>query len=290
MGSFFKLLRPHQWVKNMLIFVPLITAHQLFNPHIFRIALVSAVTFCGVSSALYIFNDILDRHSDRTHPVKRFRPIAAGTISIVAAASIAGVLFCAAMTGAFLYSNSLMGFLFLYAMVSASYSLFLKRLFLVDVFVLTGLYLLRLGVGFVVTGLAYSAWLLAFAVFFFLGLALLKRAIELREVVQAGEFVSRRGYRKVDFPVVSQFGMVSSCISSLVLVLYLNSDQMIRLYKHPIILWLVCPLVLFWTIRLWALMFRGEVNEDPVRFVIRDIPSYGVSIAIGAVLLGAVGL
>lgn len=273
--AYLRLLRPHQWLKNVLLFVPLISSHKLFQADLELRCLGMFAAFGAVASALYIWNDLLDLDSDRRHPTKRRRPLASGEVPLARAAWIAVVLLGLGMTGGALLGRTPLAVLAIYAVTSAIYSLRLKRMVLVDVFTLAFLYMIRVLGGGVVTGIVVSEWLLAFTLFWFLSLALAKRAAELYNMTGDG-VAPGRGYRVEDRAQLNSFGIASAFLSSMVMALYIDSAQVRTLYRHPSALWLLWPMLLFWILRLWLIAHRGELDEDPVVFAVRDRTSYAL--------------
>jgi len=276
-----KALRPHQWVKNLIVFVPIITSHQMgFWPLLAGAAAFTALCLCA--SAGYVLNDLIDLDADRHHPVNRQRPFAAGNLPLPLGLLLVPLLFATSAFVAWQMTQSLVALLGLYLVVTTLYSSHLKRVPLLDVFVLAGLYTLRLIAGHIVTGIAYSAWLLVFSMFIFLSLALMKRFRELHGLRHENKTDARgRGYAASDLELVATLGLVSGYLAVLVLALYVNSPQVIELYQHPLLLLLVCPLMLYWISRVWFLSHRGQMHADPVLFALKDWLSY----VIGALTL-----
>lgn len=280
-----RLLRPHQWLKNLILLVPLITSHNLSNWHHVRHVLAGFFAFSLCASAGYILNDLFDAEADRHHPGKRFRPFAAGALPMQAgliAAPIllaAGVTLCAWLPWPFAVA------LGAYVLLNTLYSWRLKQVVLIDVFVLAGLYTIRLVAGHAATGIPYSVWLLMFSLFLFLSLALVKRFVELEAARQQNRPEIRgRGYRAMDLPLVASLGPTCGYLSALVIALYANSAEVHLLYKTPVYLLLACPLLLFWISRIWLIAHRGQMNEDPVVFALKDRTSYLVGLLTAIVI------
>ncbi|MEM8703693.1 MAG: UbiA family prenyltransferase, partial [Pseudomonadota bacterium] len=229
-----KAMRPHQWLKNTLIFVPAVMAHEIFIGSVFLSAVLAFVAFSLSASAIYILNDLLDLEADRNHKTKWKRPFASGELSIPNGLALA----FGSIMAAFLISTALpigfAGILALYLVITTAYSFSVKRMLLLDVFVLAGLYTIRVLAGGVAASIEYSFWLLAFSVFFFLSLALVKRFTELQQVGEtASREVTGRGYRHVDLETISQAGMTSGFAAVLVLALYIQSPAIERAYSVP---------------------------------------------------------
>ena len=274
-------MRPHQWLKNLLVFVPIFTAHALSDLTAWANAVLTFAAFCATASSIYLINDAVDLPADRKHPRKRERPLASGALSLTTALLAAGLLAAAGSGLAVAAGAGLV--LAGYAVMSVSYSLKLKELPLVDVFVLAALYTVRIFGGGVATGYALSLWLLGFSGFFFLGLALLKRVAELSELGRKQQrFASRRGYSIEDLPILQTFGCAASFASSLVLVLFVQRETTAEQYASPGLLWGVVPLMLFWQCRLWLSTTRGYMHDDPIVYSGRDWVSWMVG---GGVML-----
>jgi 4-hydroxybenzoate polyprenyltransferase/phosphoserine phosphatase len=281
-------LRPYQWFKNILLFVPAFFAHELLNRHVFLVTLLATVSFSLVASAIYVVNDLLDLEGDRNHELKKRRPLASGQVSFVTAIWL--TLLCL-VTGLLLATVVSVNFLLVllgYAAIAAAYSLYLKTKMLVDVFILSGFYGIRILAGGIATNIIISPWLIAFSLFGFLSLALCKRYSELARMQQGRPKSARRGYRVTDMDQLALLGTSSGFISALVVALYINTPDVGSRYRHPEMLWLLCPLLLYWFSRVWLLTRRGDVNEDPILFAFRDRVSYAVvlvSLAVFALAL-----
>jgi 4-hydroxybenzoate polyprenyltransferase/phosphoserine phosphatase len=277
-------LRPHQWAKNILIFVPMLLAHTLGAGKLSAAAL-AFVSFSLCASATYIANDLLDIESDRRHPRKRNRPFAAGDLSVPAGVLIGAAFLCGAIAiaAAFLPLGFLL-WLFLYIVGTLSYSLMLKKVVLVDVIILAGLYTVRLLAGSSATQVEISPWLGAFSIFLFLSLAMVKRFSELQNTAARGHAVTNgRGYLLSDIEQMRSFGTASAYAAVVVLSFYIGDTHKTPvLYHHPLRLWLITPLMIYWLSRVWLLASRGELDEDPVIFAVTDRISLltGVAVAI----------
>ena len=282
LSALLRCLRPHQWIKNFIIFVPVLTAHQLGDVAVLAKAALAFVAFCIGASAVYLLNDLLDLEADRHHPTKRQRPFASGQLPLQVGLFGAPLLFAGALAIALTLSPPFTAVLVGYFIISTAYSWHVKQIALLDVFFLAGLYTIRLVAGHVATNVAWSAWLLVFSMFIFLSLALLKRFQELQTIRQQnGREVKGRGYTPADLELVTTIGLVSGFIAVLVLALYVNSEQVLKLYAHRTRLLLVCPLLLYWITRVWFLTHRGQMHDDPTAFAFKDWVSY----AIGALTL-----
>lgn len=290
-ASAWKALRPQHWVKNFLVFLPMIMAHDVRDISMLTRAFVAFVSFSLCASAVYLFNDLCDLEADRLHPTKRFRPFASGETPLwVGISSVPVLLVCSLFLAYLLPSGRFLLVLIGYMLTTTLYSTYLKRTPIVDVLVLTGLYLLRILAGGVATGVSISPWLLSFSMFLLLSLAFAKRHAELiRTETSSGskQVVSKRNYLPADVAVVLQFGVTSGLLSVLVLALYLNSREVSALYRHPLWIWLACPLLLFWVCRLWFIACRGELHEDPVVFAVHDRVSHVLGIMLVVILFAA---
>jgi 4-hydroxybenzoate polyprenyltransferase len=277
--ALWKALRPNQSVKNVLLLVPLFAAHKLGNPVQLGQALLGFACFSICASAVYIFNDLLDLQSDRLHPRKRLRPFASGKAKIPAGICLGlTLLFTAFFVSVRSLPPAFSWHLATYLGATSAYSLFFKRRLLQDVFVLAGLYTLRLLAGGAASGVNISPWLLAFALFFFLSLAYLKRYSELLLVADRNQReASGRGYLAKDNALVESVGPASGYIAVMVLCLYVNSPAVAACYGKPYLLWLLCPLFLYWITRMWFLAGRRTLADDPVVFAATD----GVSLLAG---------
>ena len=281
----FRCLRPHQWVKNLIVFVPALAGHKLGDMPVLVFDARVFVSFCLCASGTYVINDLADLSSDRQHPRKKMRPFASGELSpgfgwvLGPCLLFGGLMLATGLSGIFA------GMLMLYLGLSSCYTLWARRIELLDVFFLAGLYTIRLAAGYT-AGIAYSAWLLIFSMFVFLSLALLKRYTELAEQPRGtgGPIASGRGYRSGDLELVASLGTSCGYLATLVLGLYVNSQQVLLLYKQPMLLLFVCPLWLYWISHIWLIAHRGGMHDDPVVFAIRDRTSYIVGLLILLVL------
>ena len=285
-------LRPHQWLKNLLLFVPLVAGHDLGDAPAWLALLVAFASFSLCASSVYITNDLLDLESDRLHPRKRHRPFAAGDLpawqGVVAAPLLlaTGVILGAAVNATFL------GWLAGYFLLTCAYSWALKRVLLVDCLTLALLYTLRIVAGAAAAAQAVSFWLLAFSVFLFLSLAFVKRyaELELQQRLGGGK-LHGRGYHATDAPLIQALGIAAANASVLVLALYVNSADVVRLYAAPQMLWGAVPVMLFWTSWMWMQAHRGRMHDDPLVFALKDRASLAAGAVFAVVLVaGAVGV
>ncbi|QJR12377.1 hypothetical protein DSM104443_03463 [Usitatibacter rugosus] len=279
--------RAYQWAKNLLVFVPLLTAHRWDAASISACSL-AFVAFCLVASAVYLANDLADLQDDRRHPTKRTRAIASGELPIGAALLLLPLLVAGAALIAWRLPPAFGALLVTYIVANLAYSLVLKRVAILDVFVLAGLYTLRLLAGAAAIDVPVSPWLLAFSLFLFLSLALAKRYVEVDSVLARDEEkVGGRGYHAGDGPLVAMLGTASGYLAVLVFALYVTSPQVAALYKAPGVLGFAIPLLLYWISRVWLLAHRGALHEDPLLFALRDRASYIVGALVLVTMLAA---
>ena len=277
-------IRLKQWTKNGLLFVPLLAAHSL-NPQLWLSVMLAFVAFGLCASATYLVNDLLDLPNDRAHRIKRHRPLAAGRLGIATAVVLGLVMLVASFVLAASVSAGFTALLLLYTATTLAYSVWLKRLALIDVLVLSGLYTLRIGAGAVATGVDLSNWLLAISIFLFLSLALVKRCAELEELVDDSRVLAPgRGYQGSDLPSLRAMGLSAGFLAVLVLALYIDSQNSRALYAHPDWLWAAAPVLLLWLMRIWLKTGRRELHgEDPLQFALRDRFSWLTLLAMGLI-------
>ena len=268
-----RVLRPYQWLKNVLVFLPLITANALRDWGAWVESVLMFWAFCATASAVYIINDIMDLKADRAHPRKRGRPFASGDLPLVAAPIAAPALLLAGIL--FGLAADSVRVIVVYAACSFVYSMKIKELPLVDVFALALLYTLRVVGGAEASDYQLSPWLLAFSIFLFLGLAVMKRVSELVDLSRRETRTApRRGYDTDDMLVLRTMGVSASFMSATVLALFVQSDSVIQRYANPQLLWAVVPLLLFWQCRLWLSTARGYMHDDPIVYAARDWVSW----------------
>jgi 4-hydroxybenzoate polyprenyltransferase len=301
--AWLKAIRLHQWAKNILIFLPLLLAHR-WNLGLIGGTLVAFLSFGLCASATYIVNDLLDIEADRKHIKKRRRPFASGDLSAIKGVVVVGLFLALSFTLAYLLPqiitlidpsqtlSSPLRFLIwlaIYGVTTSAYSFSLKRMVLVDVIVLSGLYTIRIIAGAAATGIPISPWLAAFSIFFFLSLAFVKRFAELESLRLRGAAPANgRGYLITDIEQLRSFGSASGYVSVFVLTQYistLSTDQ--ALYHHTTRLWLLLPVLLLWISRLWLLASRGELDEDPVVYAITDKRSLFLGVLVVVIVLSA---
>lgn len=283
-------LRMHQWLKNLLIFLPLLAGHLLGSPHLIAHAVLAFVAFGLCASSVYLLNDLLDLEDDRHHPTKCRRPFASGTLPLAWGLAAFPMLLAGAFALAFAtlpwrFSVVLLG----YYALTLTYSIVLKRLVMVDVVVLAILYTVRIVAGTTAIETHLTFWLLAFSMFIFLSLALVKRHVELLSMKGRGLNQSRgRGYMSSDLELVSSLGSASGYLSVLVLAMYIQDPKTAQLYRHPQLIWLACPLLLYWISRTWLIAHRGRMHDDPIVFALRDRLSLAVIGLCGLVFWAAI--
>jgi 4-hydroxybenzoate polyprenyltransferase len=291
LGDWLSLMRVHQWSKNALIFVPFILSQRFDDLAAIFSLLVGFLALSLAASGTYILNDIADIGADRAHRSKRFRPIARGLIDAGQAFVVAIALVVAGLLLAASQSLVAAGLILVYLAGSLAYSFALKRLAMVDIFVLGGLYTMRMVIGTALVGVAFSHWLLMFSFVFFFSLSMAKRHVEIVNAARsrpAGEdpWIKGRGYRTSDAPLTLSMGVGTTLLSVLVLSLYVVTDVYPHgIYRQPEWLWATVLLVMAWTSRIWLLSHRGELDDDPVAFALRDPASLVMGAGAGAALL-----
>jgi 4-hydroxybenzoate polyprenyltransferase len=279
-------LRAHQWLKNVLVFAPMIAAHQ-FTFITFSQSVLAFIAFSLIASSAYVLNDLLDLSADRAHPRKRNRPLASGALALGHGALMAPALFLLGFMAALSLGLEFALVMLGYYSITTAYSVYLKRLIIIDVCTLAGLYVMRIAAGGVATNIPLSVWLLAFAMFFFFALAAVKRQTELVDGVATGNPTAQgRGYEAGDLLIFANMATASGYVSVLVLALYLNSPAVLDLYSAPATLWGICLVILYWLSRMIMVAHRGHMHDDPVVFAAKDRTSL---ICLGLITLFAVG-
>lgn len=283
--SWIRLLRVRHWIKNVLVFVAPIAAHSWANATGWQAALLTFFAFCAVCSGVYVLNDLFDLASDRTHPSKRNRPLAAGVLSLATAFAVSVLLLIGGVAIAWMTGPLVAAVILTYVAVNALYTVQLKRVPVFDVFCLAGLYTLRIVAGAAAVMVPLSTWLVAFSVFAFLSLALLKRAADIARL-DVDEMLPGRGYSGRDVAFVNGFGVSAAIAACLVLSLYIASDQVASMYAEPLWLWGLALVVLLWLARMWRMAMNGTMDDDPVLFATRDGVSWGCAgVSVVCVLL-----
>ncbi len=283
--AYFKSMRPYQWTKNALVFLPAIAGHSVGDIAVLMAAVMAFFAFSFAASSAYIINDLLDLPGDRDHHRKCKRPFAAADISIPSGIVMAIGLMALAISIACLLPLEFLGILICYVLATLGYSLVLKRHMLIDVITLGGLYTVRVLGGIAATGEEKSKWLLMFCLFFFLSLAIVKRCSELVARRDAGKSAPPgRGYAINDLAMLLPLGAAAGYASVMVVMLYLSSPQILSLYTHPLRMWLICPLMIYWISRALMLSNRGEMHDDPIIFALTDKVSW-LTGAVAAVII-----
>ena len=284
-----KALRVHQWAKNMLVFVPVAAAHKLTESDALVESFLAFVAFSLCASSVYLLNDMLDLEADRQHHSKCNRPFAAGRLSLLFGLLAAPLLLIAALLIATALPVKFLGVLAIYYIATLAYSFGLKKVVMVDVLALAGLYTIRIVAGEAATGIALSFWLLIFAIFIFLSLAIVKRYAELHAMREQGKLSAKgRGYRVEDLSILQSLGTSSGYLSILVLGLYLNSPEVTVMYHHPKFAWGLVPIMLYWISRIWMQTHRGQMHDDPLVYALKDRVSLLTGVAAAVVLWLAV--
>lgn len=292
--TYMKAMRVHQWAKNLLLFVPLVVSHKLSNLPLFVDAIIAFVAFGLCASATYLFNDILDLEADRKHHSKCHRAVASGAVSIVRGVIVFFGLMALGLGLAVSLNGYFVAALAIYLVITILYSFKLKKLHTVDVVVLASLFTIRVVAGAAAILVSVSFWLLSFSMFMFLSLAIVKRVSELirsaevqDETQKQGSKISGRGYYASDIVILQSLGCSAGFMAVLVMAFYINSRDVITLYRHPEVLWLICPIIGYWVMRVWVMTARGEMNEDPISFAISDQNSWYSGLVIVALLVFA---
>lgn len=269
--AWIELLRVHQYAKNALVLVPLLTAHAFTIPA-FVTAALTIVAFSLTASSVYVLNDLVDVAADRGHPSKRTRPLACGAIQPSQAIAVVPLLLIAGLSLAAAISLPVLGVVASYLAITTAYTFYIKRKLILDVVTLALLYTVRvIGGAVAIDALPISPWLLAFSLFIFTSLALLKRYIELVARIDGNlADASNRNYRKTDAPVIVALSAAAALNAITVLTLYMNSTQVAALYRRPEFLWLLCPLLIYWIGRAIVLAHRRVMQDDPIVFALRD--------------------
>lgn len=279
-----KEMRLYQWVKNTLVFIPALLAHTV-HIELFLSLFLTFLVFGLLASSVYIMNDILDLQSDRMHPSKNNRPLASGILSIPIAFGLYAFFLSASLISAFiLLPQNVIYVLFVYLFITTFYSISGKKIAIMDVMLLAGLYTLRLIAGAQTAQVVLSEWLMGFSMFFFLSLAFVKRYSELLTRKDEVQILPGRGYGAKDAIMLLAAGLSSSMLAILVLALYINSDAVIKLYQNPSYLWMICPAILMWLLKMWLLAHRGEMHDDPIISMAKTPMTYIVLILISCTI------
>lgn len=269
--QYLKAIRIHQWLKNGLIFVPLITSHKLFDLSLLFTSITGFFALCLCASGTYIINDLFDLNSDRSHPRKKMRPFASGDIPILKGVVLSSLLIVSGLTISIWLDSAFSFVLCGYIGLTLGYSLVFKTIALVDTILLASLYTIRVIAGALLIEVNLSFWLITFSIFIFYCLALLKRVTELQNLSNSGcEKINGRGYSLQDANTLRGMGISSGLLSIIVFALYINSSDMLLMYSRPQVLWLICPLLLYWINMLWLKTGREEMHDDPIVFTIKD--------------------
>lgn len=279
-------MRIYQWAKNFLLFLPVLMAHQVDNHQVLLKVSWAFLAFSLCASAVYILNDMLDIKSDKNHPTKKNRPFAAGALSVKTGIILTVILLVLSIiTSLSTLSNSFLIVLVIYLFSTTIYTTLLKRMMLIDVIFLGCLYTLRIVAGSVASMIEVSSWLLVFSLFFFLSLAFMKRYADLI-IMEKNQHnsIAGRGYSVNDLDLVQKSGITSGFVSILVLALYINSPNVVELYKTPNLIWLTLPVLLYWLMRMWMVTNRGDMTDDPIIFAAKDKISY-ISIALIGIIM-----
>ena len=271
MKAWLRQLRVHQWLKNLLIFIPLLVSGEYLNVDLVIDSLYGFISFSCLASATYIINDLLDLESDRSHSRKKYRPLAASQISIVNAVLVSAALFLVSFGLALSLEGLFVYVLMVYLAVTLLYSFIIKQYIGIDVITLAALYTIRILAGAAILDVTLSFWLLSFSMFVFLSLALVKRCAELKSFEEENAKMARgRDYNVNDYSLLMSFGTSSALLSVLMFCFYTNSNVLNNQYQEPTVLWLIVPALSYWLMRMWVKTHRGEMHDDPIVFSLRD--------------------
>lgn len=281
-----KAMRIYQWSKNLLLFLPIVMAHQFMNSQFLSSTVWAFFSFSFCASAIYILNDLIDIESDRMHPTKQNRPFASGSLSKTVGVLLIVFLLLISIGISMAKLSTTFSFILLAYMITTTiYSLLFKQVLLIDVIILGGLYTLRIAAGSVASMVEVSSWLLVFSMFFFLSLAFMKRYADLILVKKnMHDSIVGRGYSVDDLDLVQKSGITSGFVSILVLALYINSAHVAELYQTPFLIWFTLPVLLYWLMRMWMVTNRGDMTDDPIIFAAKDKISY-ISIVLIGILM-----
>lgn len=274
-------LRPHQWIKNSLVFVPLALGGLFFEPDAWSYAILGFISLCFAASATYIINDLRDLESDRRHASKKHRAIASGAVSRRTAIVLAALLLVATAVTGILIGPEELGMLGIYLVVSLSYTFYWKQIPIADIFVIAALFTLRIALGILILDVRISPWLLIFSMFVFLSLSAAKRHTELLRSRGGKGTIAGRGYVRADAELVLALGIAAMLGAVLINVFYLLEDAFPRsVYSEPQWLWTIPPIIFLFLSRVWLLSHRGQLLDDPVAFALKD----RISLLLGALL------
>jgi 4-hydroxybenzoate polyprenyltransferase len=287
-----KALRAHQWLKNLLLFAPMIAAHMVTDLNSWIQVFIGFISFSFCASSIYLINDIIDLENDRAHPRKRKRPFASGSIPFVYGLFLLPVLICSSFFIGSILGNNFIFWLTIYLVLTLLYSFVLKPYILIDVITLAMLYTIRIIAGAATLNLLLSPWILAFSILLFVSLAFVKRYAELEiQIFNEDIKIKGRGYMTSDASLIQSIGTASSFASILVFILYLNSPEIKVLYEFPEFVWLCIPVLIFWQSWMWLNAHRGQMHDDPIMFAVKDITSIlSGLIFISILLIGALGI
>ncbi len=265
-----KQIRIHHWLKNSLIFIPLLVSKNYVNPHLLFLSIVGFFSFNCLASSTYIVNDLLDLDSDRQHERKKHRPLANSSITILNGILMAFALFLisfaiALTLGKFIYV------LIIYLLITLFYSFKIKQYVGLDIIALASLYTIRIIAGAAIINVIVSFWLLCFSMFIFFSLALIKRCAEIKSL-EADHLVEVKGrdYNAQDYLILVSMGVSSGLLAILMFCFYIQSDVILNQYQEPALLWLIVPALAYWLIRMWIKTHRGEMHDDPIVFSTTD--------------------
>ncbi|MEZ5777850.1 MAG: UbiA family prenyltransferase [Paracoccaceae bacterium] len=283
-----KAMRPHQWVKNVLLLLAMIAAHRFDLATLVPI-LWGIVAFSAAASSIYIVNDLLDLEADRLHPTKCRRPFASGDVPIVVGMAAFGLLGLLAIAIAAMLNWAFLGVVLLYMVVSLAYSLKLKRMRWVDIATLAGLYTIRVIAGAAAGEVYLSIYMLIFIFPIFVTLGCVKRLTELT-LATSDEKLPGRGYGRLDRDDLLNVAGLGTFGALLIFFLYSISDQGRELYPTTWILWVAMIPMAIWLVRMVLLGWYGKQDYDPIVFAMRDKFGIGILMITLSLMFWAAGL
>lgn len=287
--AWLKEIRIHQWAKNILIFIPILAAHEISKTSLLLDSMLAFIAFGFCASSVYLLNDLVDLEADREHKTKRNRPLASGAIPLIHGIIAAVILFILAIIITLYLPVQFAFALASYYVITLAYSFSLKSKVVIDVATLAILYSMRLVAGAAATGIMLSNWLISFSMFIFFSLAIVKRVVELKSS-ESNAKIKGRGYYPADMPLLLASGISSGYISILVFVLYIDSSAGLQNYNNPDVLYFIAPILFVWLTRVWLLTWRGDMHDDPVAFAIKDRTSQLMGIVMAVLIILAAGV
>lgn len=273
--AYLRLLRPHQWVKNVFVFAGLIFGRKLSDPHAVALAVVGFLFLSFVSSVVYILNDVHDREEDRHHPRKRSRPLASGEVSVSGALALAGVLLVVALAGSYALSSGFLAVVLCYLALQVAYTLYFKHAVILDVIAIGTGFVLRAIAGAVLVSVEISHWLVlcTFTLCLFLGFGKRRSELHAMSADNSGDAVRHRRTLGIYTPEsLNHMTTLTAGIAVVSFMLYATDPVTIRKFGTggPYLLYTL-PMVVYAIFRFAILVERGQV-DGPTDVVLRDRP------------------